>query len=114
LGLELVGQSVHTTEEAARSDADFCVFAPVFESPGKSPRGLAALAGACRATRVPVLALGGVDETNAQRAIDAGARGVACIRAVLGATDPASAAIRLWKAIALVLTCNPEPGTFRY
>jgi len=44
-----------------------------------------------------------VNETNAHRCIDAGARGVACIRSVLGASDPAAAAIRLWQAITLAL-----------
>jgi len=40
-----------------------------------------------------------VDETNARRCIEAGSTGVACIRSVLGAADPAAAAIRLWKAL---------------
>lgn len=110
LGLELVGESVHAAEEAARSQADFCVFAPVFDAPGKQSRGIAALSEACLATRVPVLALGGVDESNARRAIEAGARGVACIRAVLGAADPAAAAVRLWKAIALALLLCSLPS----
>lgn len=110
LGFALVGESVHTPEEAARSDADFCLFGPVFGTPGKIARGLAALSDACRATRLPVLAVGGIDETNAQRAIAAGAHGVACIRAVLGARDPAAAAIRLWRALALsVLLCALLP-----
>lgn len=103
LGLSLLGASVHSPEEAARSQADFCVFAPVFDTPGKTAQGVAKLAAACRATRIPVLALGGVTATNAQRCIDAGARGVACIRAVLGTKDPAAAAVKLWKAIALAL-----------
>lgn len=99
LGLRLVGESVHTAEEAARSLADFCVFAPVFETPGKIAQGLDKLAEACRASRRPVLALGGVDAGNAARCIEAGASGVACIRAVLGARDPAAAASALWTAI---------------
>ena len=101
LGIRLVGQSIHTAAGAAASTADFCVFAPVFDTPGKVAQGLDALAQACRGTRLPVLALGGIDEANAHRAIDAGARGVACIRSVLGSADPAAAAIRLWKAVAL-------------
>lgn len=100
LGFVLVGQSVHTAEEAARSEADFCVFAPVFETPGKSAQGLEKLAAACKATRVPLFALGGIDQGNASRCLDAGARGISCIRSVLGAADPAAAAIALWKAIA--------------
>jgi thiamine-phosphate pyrophosphorylase len=102
LGIGLIGVSVHSPEEvarAAREGADFAVFAPVYETPGKVASGEAALALACRAAPIPVLALGGVDETNAHRCIQAGARGVACIRAVLGDRDPAAAAIRVWQAL---------------
>jgi thiamine-phosphate pyrophosphorylase len=109
LGFDLVGVSAHSAEEvarAARDGADFAVFAPVYETPGKAARGEAALAETCRASPLPVLALGGVNETNAHRCIDAGARGVACIRSVLGAADPAAAAVRLWKALALALICG--------
>ena len=75
------------------------VFAPVYDTPGKVAQGEAALAAACRAAPIPVLALGGVDESNALRCIDAGARGVACIRSILGAPNPAAAALEMWKAI---------------
>jgi thiamine-phosphate pyrophosphorylase len=98
LGLA-VAQSVHSPQEALRSSADLVVFAPVFETQGKRAQGLEALAEACSASGVPVFALGGVDENNARACIDKGARGVACIRAVLGASDPAAAALRLLRAV---------------
>ena len=98
LGLA-VAQSVHSAEEAARSSAEFVVFAPVFETPGKTAQGLAALREVCRVSRPPVLALGGVDEANARSCVEAGATGVACIRSVLGARDPAAAALRLLQAL---------------
>ena len=104
LGLRVVGVSVHSADavaHASREGADFAVFAPVYDTPGKRARGEAALAEACRAAPIPVLALGGVDETNAFRCLEAGARGVACIRSVLGSPDPAAAAIRVWKSMAL-------------
>lgn len=103
LGVALVGESIHSPEEAARSQADFCVFGPVFDTPGKTAQGLEPLARAARATPRPVLALGGVDASNARRCVEAGAAGVACIRAALQAADPAAAAIRLWQALALAL-----------
>ena len=102
-GLGLVGVSAHSAADvvrAAREGADFAVFAPVYDTPGKTAQGEAALAEACRAAPIPVLALGGVDETNAARCMEAGARGVACIRSVLGSSDPAGAALRLWRAVA--------------
>ena len=103
LGLSVIGVSAHSPGDVARAageGAGFAVFAPVYDTPGKTARGEAALAEACRAARIPVLALGGIDENNAARCIAAGARGVACIRAVLGAPDPAAAAGRMWRAIA--------------
>ncbi len=103
LGVRFVGASVHAAAEIVASGADFCVFAPVFDTPGKKAQGLDALAKACSASPIPVLALGGVDETNARRCVDAGAHGVACIRSVLGAKNPAAAALRLWKALALAV-----------
>lgn len=110
LGCTLVGQSIHSAEEAARSEADFCVFAPVFDTPAKKAQGTQKLAEAARATRVPVFALGGVDATNASRCIEAGARGVACIRAVLAAGDVAGAALALWKAVVLALLLCTFPS----
>jgi thiamine-phosphate pyrophosphorylase len=44
--------------------------------------GLDGLGGICRAVSIPVVAIGGVDLTNAASCIAAGARGVAVIRAV--------------------------------
>lgn len=96
----LIGASCHSLEELeAAAGADFCVFGPIFATPGKEARGVAALARAVWATAVPVLALGGVDPANAGGCIEAGARGVACVRSVLDAPDPAAAAIRLWQAV---------------
>lgn len=104
LGFALVGVSAHAPGEvarAAREGADFAVFAPVYESPGKSARGLDALREACGAGPIPVLALGGIDASNAPRCLRAGAAGVACIRSVLGSVDPAAAALRLWTSLGL-------------
>ena len=81
----LIGMSVHTAEAAekeARDGADFVVFAPVFATPGKGqPTGLSRLADVCRKLApFPVLALGGIDETNYRAVLDAGASGFAAIR----------------------------------
>jgi thiamine-phosphate pyrophosphorylase len=102
LGIATVGVSTHAIDEvreAARDGADYVVFGPVFETPGKGPPlGLAALERAA-ALGVPVFALGGVDARNAAACLRAGAAGVACIRAVLDAADPGSAARRLFEAV---------------
>ena len=80
----VIGASTHSLEElrAAEADgADFAVFGPVFASPGKgAPLGLDALRAAANAVRLPVWALGGVDASNAEDCIAAGAAGIAAIR----------------------------------
>lgn len=87
-GLEfIIGASTHSIEEvkaAAADGADFAVFGPVFTTPGKGePQGLEPLARACERVRpFPVLAIGGIDETNCESVIAAGARGIAAIRAL--------------------------------
>jgi thiamine-phosphate pyrophosphorylase len=102
LGVRLVGVSTHTVAEvraAAEGGADFVVFGPVFETPGKgAPLGTESLAAAA-AHGIPVYALGGVGPDNAAACLRAGATGVAAIRSVLGATDPAAAARRLGEEV---------------
>jgi thiamine-phosphate pyrophosphorylase len=86
----LLGRSATTFEEALTADADYLGVGPIWATPSKSdsdpPLGLAELERICRAVSVPVIAIGGVDASNARDCIRAGAAGVAVIRA---ATDPA-------------------------
>ena len=98
----LIGRSCHSPAEvasAARDGADFAVFGPVWETPGKKPQGMTALHEATKAASLPVFAIGGVTPPRAKRAVNAGAHGVACIRSILGAPNPAAAALEMWKAI---------------
>lgn len=90
--LGLVGVSTHRIEEverARRDGADYVVFGPVWETPGKpaahAPAGVAALARAA-ALGIPVYALGGVTLVRLAAAAAAGAAGVAAIRLFQGAT----------------------------
>jgi len=82
----LIGRSTHSVDEirlARDQGADFALFGPVFETPSKAgwiaARGLGALSEAV-ATGLPVLALGGVDASNARQIVECGAWGLAAIR----------------------------------
>ena len=79
----LAGVSCHTPDEvrqAADEGASFAVLAPIFPTPGKGPPiGLAPLAEAAHAVSIPVLALGGINESRIQSCLDAGAAGIAAI-----------------------------------
>lgn len=90
----IVTASAHSTEEAlerAAAGVDAVLLSPVFVSPGKGAAlGLDTLAAVRRElpTAVSLIALGGVDLHNAPQAFEAGADGVAAIRADLCALAP--------------------------
>ena len=84
----LLGLSASTRREAAVAEyggASYIGAGPVWATPSKSdaaePIGLDGLAEICQSVSVPVIAIGGIDATNAGACIGAGAAGVAVIRA---------------------------------
>lgn len=85
-----LGRSAASLEQALAADADYLGVGPVWETPSKADAdpaiGLDGLRAICAAVTVPVVAIGGIDASNAAACIEAGAAGVAVIRA---ATDPA-------------------------
>ena len=85
----LLGRSATTYAEAVKADADYLGVGPIWPTPSKADAepaiGLVELERICRAVTVPVIAIGGIDPSNAADCIRAGATGVAVIRA---ATDP--------------------------
>ena len=81
--VKLLGVSTHSIEEAieaGRAHADFIVFGPVFDSPGKTAAGLEPLRAVVASVKIPVLAIGGMTASNAAEALETGAAGVAGIR----------------------------------
>jgi thiamine-phosphate pyrophosphorylase len=88
----LIGQSAHNAEEVARAaaaGADYVTLSPIFATiskPGYGPAlGLATLG---RTWPLPVLALGGIDASNAAGCLAAGAAGVAVMGGAMRAPDP--------------------------
>ena len=88
-----IGISAHSPEdvaEAAAAGADYATLSPIFVSPSKPGYGPALGLPALRCTAsFPILALGGVDATNAAACIDAGAAGIALMGEAMRAADPA-------------------------
>jgi thiamine-phosphate pyrophosphorylase len=83
----LLGLSASSLDEArsAAATADYVGAGPVWATPSKPdadpPLGLDGLRELCAAVDVPVVAIGGIDASNAADCIRAGAAGVAVIRA---------------------------------
>ena len=81
----IIGISAHSLADvlnAKNESADFATFSPIFSTPNKGePQGLEKLREVCReAGEFPIIALGGVDESNFESALAVGGRGVAAIR----------------------------------
>lgn len=95
-----IGASVHSAEEARRQvarGADFLLAGSVFHTashPERLPAG-PALVASCAAAGAPVVGIGGIDTGNAGRVMEAGAAGIAVVRAVWTASAPVDAALRL-------------------
>src|SRR5580704_11659720 len=90
----LVGVSCHSLEgaqEAENAGARYTYFGPIYETPSKipfgKPHGVEELAQVAKAVRIPVIAIGGINESNAADCMRAGAEGIAAIRLVQGAAS---------------------------
>ena len=88
----LLGASAATAPEAREAEAHGASYVgagPVWATPTKPeadpPIGFEGLAEICRAVSLPVVAIGGVDASNAADCIRAGAHGVAVVRAAIDA-----------------------------
>ena len=94
----IVGRSIHRAEEAspARTSAlDYLILGTMFSTPSKHPvhplMTMTGLAGACAASDVPVLAIGGITLERAGEVVKAGAAGIAAIGMFLPPAGTAAA-----------------------
>ena len=98
----IVGVSCETVQDAIdaeRGGADYVSVSPVFNTPTKTDTapalGLEGVRAIRSAVRLPVVAIGGINGTNAADIIRAGADGICVVSAIVSAPDPRAAAARL-------------------
>jgi thiamine-phosphate pyrophosphorylase len=102
----VIGRSVHSLAEARQAQkegADYLIFGPVFETPGKAafgpPQGPDALRKVVEGVRVPVWAIGGITPGRAAELRGLTIAGVAAISCIASAPDPAEAVRALRAAL---------------
>jgi thiamine-phosphate diphosphorylase len=104
-GRSAVGASVHSAAEARRrasEGADYVLAGTVFPTathPGRAGSG-PDLVRACASAGVPVVGIGGIEIGSAASVVEAGAVGIAVVRAVWDTVDPVRSAIDLVDALA--------------
>jgi thiamine-phosphate pyrophosphorylase len=102
----IIGVSAHSIAEAETAKdggANFVTFSPVFPTPSKEkygvPQGLEKLREVCERLRnFPVIALGGIDESNFSLALETGASGFAAIRFLNNADNLRRLTLKLRKS----------------
>ncbi len=102
----IIGLSVETwadVEASQNLDVDYIGVSPVFATPTKTntkePWGLEGLRKIKSFSRHPLVAIGGINESNARTVIKAGADCLAVVSAVCSADDPAAAVAKLQSII---------------
>ena len=103
---KLIGLSVHTPDQAVAADPaflDYLIAGPVFETaskPGYGPAlGPDGVSSFVQATKLPVIAIGGIDASNIAAVMRAGAAGGAVMGSVMRAPDPTRAVRELIAAL---------------
>ena len=97
---KILGLSVENPEQAAKAEgagADYVAIGPIYEARGSKadagpPVGPAAITAIRKATRLPIIAIGGIRADQVSAVLQAGADGIAVISAVVSAGDIKAAA----------------------
>jgi thiamine-phosphate pyrophosphorylase len=105
----LIGISTHGPDEAMAAEAagaDYIGFGPLFTTATKDagkPQGIKVLSAIRQVVTVPVIAIGGINQSNVQDAIRSGANGVAVISALLSDENITAAAGKMLNLISEVV-----------
>jgi len=104
MAIGISAESIEDAVEAQAGGADYLGVSPIFATPTKTdtapPLGLEGLKAIRRAVAIPLVAIGGLNSSNAAAAIRSGADGIAVVSAIVSAEDPGQAARDLKRAIA--------------
>lgn len=99
---KIIGLSVENmeqVEEANKLDVDYIGISPVFSTSTKTdtmkPFGLDGIRKVASISCHPMVAIGGIDRSNAYQVLQAGADGIAVVSAIVSADDPMKAAQQL-------------------
>jgi thiamine-phosphate pyrophosphorylase len=103
---KILGLTVHSVAEAVQAEkqgVDYVSVSPIFATETKpdagKPVGIELIKEIKRAVKVPVVAIGGINEQNLRQVLEAGADAVAIISAIVCNENPGKAAKRIVKAI---------------
>lgn len=91
---KIIGFSAHSLEEAlaaAEKNVDYIAMGAIFSTPVKpdyGTLGLEALKQAVKQIKIPLVAIGGINESNIGDVVATGVKRIAVVRAILEAKDP--------------------------
>jgi thiamine-phosphate pyrophosphorylase len=101
----IIGLSTHSREQieaATGQPVDYISVGPIWETPTKEGRpatGLELIETAAQVARLPWFAIGGIDRSNVDEVMEAGAERLCVVRAIRDAEDPRAAAAALFNAV---------------
>jgi len=97
----LIGISTHSTKEiknAQLSDADYLGVGPIYKTsskPNLDPLGITYVEEAAKNATLPWFAIGGINSSNLKEILDAGAKKIAVVGAIMNSTSPKHASEKL-------------------
>lgn len=98
---KLIGCSTHSLKQAAaavKEGADYIGFGPIFATPTKPdypPVGFDLIKKVIQKSRIPVVCIGGINQSNTKAVAKAGANRIAVVRAIFSSEHPFHAAREL-------------------